>query len=212
MTLRRVGQWSRLSPWALWSRHSPACGAKEVCPALLVGAALLGGEAEVVGDSAPVIAARQGDELKIGNTLVKTSPVWRNSSSIFLSVPRTLSERLARQRMFNVHTYNMGSTFCFLIVGIWKRRQSILSVSHVNYVFIASEFLRGQMLKNAILGQIPGTWVTWASVRRVERENARYAETGLVTLTAAGGWVFIAVGSLATFCCMLGVDIISEWV
>lgn len=45
---------------------SPVCGTKEVCPALLVGAALLGGEAEVVGDGAPVIAARQGDELKIG--------------------------------------------------------------------------------------------------------------------------------------------------
>ena len=49
-----------------WPLNSPVCGTKEVCPALLVGAALLGAEAEVVGDGAAIIAARQGDELKIG--------------------------------------------------------------------------------------------------------------------------------------------------
>ena len=56
--------------WQLWPLNSPVCGTKEVCPALLVGAALLGAEAEVVGDGAAVIAARQGDELKIGGKLV----------------------------------------------------------------------------------------------------------------------------------------------
>ena len=53
----------------LWSQHSPVSGTEEVCPALFVGAALLGGEAEVVGDGAAVIDAWQGDALEIAAKL-----------------------------------------------------------------------------------------------------------------------------------------------
>ena len=68
VTLKRVDSPCHHGDSALASLlvNSPVCGTKEVCPALLVGAALLGTEAEVVGDGAAVIAARQGDELKIG--------------------------------------------------------------------------------------------------------------------------------------------------
>ena len=81
-----------------------------------------------------------------------------------------MSGRLARQHFVCIHT--IWEVHLALIFGQWNgkycRGDRAYYLSHVNYVFIASEFLRGQMPKNAISGQIPGTWVTRASSGRVE--------------------------------------------
>lgn len=88
------------------------------------------------------------------------------TSSLFQQIPdisvhSTKYERASGKTTHIIHTYNMGSTLCFEIWPmkweIYKGGDRAYDLSHVNYVFIASEFLRGQMPKNAISGQIPGT-------------------------------------------------------